>query len=317
MFLKAQGHQSYSLDFVELSEVFYCASIFCQPLILSRVIGETGASYCTQWPRGLYLHSLASCHFTQIDFKELIQKKMLLAFLYICKNDCIPEIFKTFAAETFLSFSAFPCFCKAVVTVRLHNRLGYYLFMRLWYCLYSKMTTFILILCSFNHLNVYKRCSIHNVHQRLSEVVLSASSFRLLQREFSLVPELVWAGELRVCDQSTVNSPESCRADLGSQPAAVSWAAVAVGWRSDSQGCAHLHHTTTPTSPVPCPDLILDPTRIHHEHIITSQAATSSPMFTWDIAVCGRDDFLNAAASDWGKRRELRPACCHDDLTVI
>lgn len=32
---------------------------------------------------------------------------------------------------------------------------------------------------------------------------------------------------------------------------------------------------------------------------------------------CGRDEFLNAVASDWGTRRELRPACCHSDLTAI
>lgn len=97
--------------------------------------------------------------------------------------------------------------------------------------------------------------------------VLSLSLFELL---------------LRVCDQSTVNSPEPWCADLGSQPFDVSWAAVAVGWRSDRQGCAHRHYTTTPTSLVPCPNLILDPTRIHHDHIITSQAATCSHMFTWD-----------------------------------
>lgn len=121
------------------------------------------------------------------------------------------------------------------------------------------------------------------------KTTLISSSLSLLQREFSLVPELVWAGELRVCDQSTVNSSEPCCADLGSQPAAVSWAAVAVGWRSDSQGCAHHHHhhhhrMTTPTSPVPCPKLIPDPRRIHHERIITSQAATCCHTFTWDAA---------------------------------
>lgn len=31
----------------------------------------------------------------------------------------------------------------------------------------------------------------------------------------------------------------------------------------------------------------------------------------------GEDDFLNTATSDWGTRRELRPACCYNDLTVI
>lgn len=41
-----------------------------------------------------------------------------------------------------------------------------------------------------------------------SEEILSALFFSLWWREFCLVPELVWAGELRVCDQSTVNSPE-------------------------------------------------------------------------------------------------------------
>lgn len=33
--------------------------------------------------------------------------------------------------------------------------------------------------------------------------------------------------------------------------------------------------------------------------------------------VCGRDDSLNAMPSDGGSRRELQPACCHSDLTVI
>lgn len=74
----------------------------------------------------------------------------------------------------------------------------------------------------------------HNICSKHLDEILIVSSFSVLQRELSLVPELAWVDELRVCDQSTVNSTEPCRADLGSQPDAVSWAAVAVGWRSDS-----------------------------------------------------------------------------------
>lgn len=74
---------------------------------------------------------------------------------------------------------------------------------------------------------------IHKICPRLLEELLRASFSRLLQRELSVVPELVcW------CDQSPVKSPETCWADLGSQPAALSWVAVAVGWQSDRQGYA-------------------------------------------------------------------------------
>lgn len=130
----------------------------------------------------------------------------------------------------------------------------------------------------------------------------------LSQRESCLVPELVWAGELRVCDHSTVNSSESCRADLGSQPVAVSWAAVAVGWRSDSQGCAHHHSTTTPTSPVPCPDLIPVRTSIHHVHIIMSQVATCSHTFTWESSTVWKR-WLFKHCGEWLGHKLWAPAC--------
>lgn len=124
------------------------------------------------------------------------------------------------------------------------------------------------------------RC-IHGVGPRPLEEILSASSFRQLQREFSLVPELVWAGALRVCDQSTVNAPEPCRADLGSQPAAVSWAAVAVGWRSDSQGCARRHRHNNPHFPNALPRLDTrphaHPSWPYHDSPKLPHAATRSP----------------------------------------
>lgn len=66
-----------------------------------------------------------------------------------------------------------------------------------------------------------------------------------------------------------------------------------------------------PPSPVPCPDSKPDPTRIHHDHIIASWAATCSHMLTRD-AQCQREDFFRCC--DWG---EKGPACCHSDLTVI
>ncbi|KAI9528433.1 hypothetical protein NQZ68_020258 [Dissostichus eleginoides] len=54
--------------------------------------------------------------------------------------------------------------------------------------------------------------------------------------------------------------------------------------------CAHCHRMTTPISPVPCPDLIPDPTRIHQDRIIASQAATCSLALTWDAAQSGFAD---------------------------
>lgn len=102
-----------------------------------------------------------------------------------------------------------------------------------------------------------------------------------------ILPELAWTGEFGVCDRSTVSAPGPRQADLGLQPVAVSWVAVAVGWPSDSRSSAHCECMTTPTSPAPCPNcpnLILDLTSIHHGHIIASQAAVCSHTFTWDLA---------------------------------
>lgn len=150
-----------------------------------------------------------------------------------------------------------------------------------------------------------------------SDEILSASSFSLLQREFSLVPELVWAGALRVCDQSTEQSralpwwpwlPAS-RCILGS-----CGCRLAV-WQSELYPPPPHDN---PHFPSALPRLDSRP-HMHPSwpyHHFPSCHMQPNAHLGWS-AQCGRDDFLNAVASDWGTKRELWPACCHSDLTVI
>lgn len=154
---------------------------------------------------------------------------------------------------------------------------------------------------------------------RLVEEILCASSVSLLQREFSLVPELVCWCAMNVwsvdCEQSR-DLPRwpwlaASRCFLGSCGCKLAL------WQA---GPCPLPPHDNPHFPSALPRLIPDPTHIHHDHIMTSGWATRSHTFTWDAARSlkkTKNYCLSTVVSDRGARRELWPARCHSYLTVI
>lgn len=156
---------------------------------------------------------------------------------------------------------------------------------------------------------------IHKICPRLLKELLSASSFRLQQREFSLVPELVcW-----------------CAANVWSVDCEQSWDLPSWPWLPASRcflgscgcglavwqaGLCPLPANDNPPHPQ-CPALIDTRPHTHPSwpyHDFSRSAAHSPGM---QLSVWKENDCINAMVSDRGARHEPWPACCHGDVTVI
>lgn len=151
---------------------------------------------------------------------------------------------------------------------------------------------------------------------RLVEEILRASSFSLLQREFSLVPELVCWCAMNVwsvdCEQSR-DLPRwpwltASRCFLGSRGCRLAL------WQA---GLCPLPPHDNPASPT-CPAPIdtrphAHPSRPYHDF----PRSRMQPHVHLGYCPEWRNDCLNSVVSDRGARRELWPACCHSYLTVI